>query len=190
MEILTQIELGCGGKFVNLSNYSTQSSMIEAGSIVKNLIPGEPVVITKIQQLGSSISLSYTGINSQKSSSKVIKAAQMDKLEVVTEEGSFNFKGDPEKFVLFAEAERINSAYQFERAKRIEALTPIFPKFLTLFALCDCPYSFQKSTCRNAVGIDEKDQLSFRQVLRCKGDYLLCKTAVINPGSEANPVIS
>ena len=70
--------------------------MVQIGSIVNNLIPGEPVVITKIQQLGSSFSISYTGINSQKSSSKVIKAAQMDKLEVVTEEGSFNFKGDPE----------------------------------------------------------------------------------------------
>ena len=88
--------------------------MIVVGSIVNNLIPSEPVVITKIQPLGNSISISYTGVNSQKSSSKVIKAAQMDKLEVVTEEGSFNFKGDPEKFVLFAEAERINSAYQFD----------------------------------------------------------------------------
>ena len=88
--------------------------MVQIGSIVNNLIPGEPVVITKIQQLGSSFSISYTGINSQKSSSKVIKAAQLDKLEIVTEEGSFNFKGDPEKFVLFAEAERINSAYQFD----------------------------------------------------------------------------
>ncbi len=28
--------------------------------------------------------------------------------------GQFNFKGNPEKFVLFAEAERINSAYQFD----------------------------------------------------------------------------
>ena len=70
--------------------------MIEVGSIVKNLIPGESVVINKIQQLGSSISLSYTGVNTKKSSSKVIKTAQMDKLEILTEEGKFNFKGDPE----------------------------------------------------------------------------------------------
>ena len=92
----------------------SKQSVIEVGSIVKNLIPGESVVITKIQQLGSSISLSYTGVNTKKSSSKVIKTAQLDKLEILTEEGKFNFKGDPEKFVLFAEAERINSAYQFD----------------------------------------------------------------------------
>lgn len=88
--------------------------MIDVGSIVKNLISGESVIINKIQKLGSSYSISYTGINTQKSSSKVIKADQLDKLEVLTEEGKFNFKGDPEKFVLFAEAERINSAYQFD----------------------------------------------------------------------------
>ena len=88
--------------------------MVQIGSIVNNLIPGEPVVITKIQQLGRSISLEYKGINSQRASSKVIKADQLENLDVVTEEGKFNFKGDPEKFVLFAEAERINSAYQFD----------------------------------------------------------------------------
>ena len=32
----------------------------------------------------------------------------------MTSDGEFNFKGDPGKFVLFAEAERINSAYQFD----------------------------------------------------------------------------
>lgn len=78
--------------------------MIEVGSIVKNLIPGESVVITKIQQLGSSISLSYTGVNTKKSSSKVIKATQMDKLEILTEEGKFNFKGDPENSSCLPEA--------------------------------------------------------------------------------------
>ncbi|MEI6141141.1 MAG: DEAD/DEAH box helicase [Mariniphaga sp.] len=37
-----------------------------------------------------------------------------EQLEVLTQEGSFNFKGDPVRFALFAEAERINSAYQFD----------------------------------------------------------------------------
>ena len=58
--------------------------MVQIGSIVNNLIPGEPVVITKIQQLGRSISLEYKGINSQRASSKVIKADQLEKLDVVT----------------------------------------------------------------------------------------------------------
>ena len=88
--------------------------MIGVGSIVKGLIPGESVIINKIQPLGSSYSISYTGVNTKKSSSKVIKGEQLDNLEVLTEEGRFNFKGDPEKFVLFAEAERIYSAYQFD----------------------------------------------------------------------------
>lgn len=88
--------------------------MIEVGNIVKNLIPSEAVKITKVKKLGSSFSLSFTGINSQKSSSKILTASQIDTLEILTDEGEFNFKGDPEKFVLFAEAERINSAYQFD----------------------------------------------------------------------------
>ena len=88
--------------------------MIEVGNIVKNLLPTESVVINKIKQLGLSYSLSFTGVNSNKQSSKVITASQMEQLEVISNEGQFNFKGDPEKFVLFAEAERINSAYQFD----------------------------------------------------------------------------
>ena len=96
----------CGARYFSL--------LFQIGSIIKNLIPGESVVVNKIQQLGTSYSISYTGVNTRKSSSKVIKSDQMDKLEILTEEGKFNFRGDPEKFVLFAEAERINSAYQFD----------------------------------------------------------------------------
>ena len=67
-----------------------------------------------MQDLGSMISLSYTGINSNISSNKIITRAAFEKLEVLTEQGVFNFTGDPKKFGLFAEAERINSAYQFD----------------------------------------------------------------------------
>lgn len=88
--------------------------MIEVGSIVKNLVPSESVVVTKVTPLGSSFAIAYTGVNTNKHSTKVLKAEQIDSLEVITSEGIFNFKGDPEKFVLFAEAERINSAYQFD----------------------------------------------------------------------------
>lgn len=35
-------------------------------------------------------------------------------MQVVTSNGVFNFSGNPDKFILFAEAERINSAYQFD----------------------------------------------------------------------------
>ena len=60
------------------------------------------------------ISVSYTGVNTNISSNKVLTRAAVEKLEVVTEQGVFNFTGDPKKFLLFAEAERINSAYQFD----------------------------------------------------------------------------
>jgi len=88
--------------------------MVEKGQIVKNLIPTEPVTINKVQKLGSMVSLSFTGVNTNRANTKVISLVDYENLEVLTEEGSFNFKGDPVKFALFAEAERINSAYQFD----------------------------------------------------------------------------
>ena len=87
---------------------------IQSGQIVKNLIPSEPVTINQIQPLGNMVSIKFTGINTNRSSSKVIGKSDFDKLEVLSNEGSFNFSGDPTRFALFAEAERINSAYQFD----------------------------------------------------------------------------
>ncbi len=87
---------------------------IEIGQIVKNLIPTEPVTVNQIQPLGTMVSLKFTGINTNRANSKVISKAEFDALEVLTQEGTFNFKGDPKRFALFAEAERINSAYQFD----------------------------------------------------------------------------
>jgi len=84
------------------------------GQVVKNLIPSEPVIINQVQPLGNMVSLRYTGVNTQKSNTKVISKTEFDSLEVLTEEGTFNFQGDPARFALFAEAERINSAYQFD----------------------------------------------------------------------------
>lgn len=88
--------------------------MVEKGQIIKNLIPSEPVIINKVQNLGSMVSLTFTGVNTNRASNKIISLTEFDQLEVLTEEGSFNFTGDPVKFALFAEAERINSAYQFD----------------------------------------------------------------------------
>ena len=88
--------------------------MIKEGDIVKNLIPTESVVIDKIRKLGAKFSLNFTGINTNKRDSRILDEQQIEALEVQTAEGEFNFKGDPEKFVLYAEAERINSAYQFD----------------------------------------------------------------------------
>lgn len=88
--------------------------MIEVGNIVKNINPSEAVKITSVKKLGNSFSLSYIGINSNKLGSKIFKESQIESLEVLTDTGKFNFKGDPEKFILFSEAERISSAYQFD----------------------------------------------------------------------------
>lgn len=87
---------------------------IQPGQIIKNLIPGEPVTVNKVQKLGASVSIAYTGVNTNKANTKVISNNEFSGLEVLTEEGSFNFTGDPTRFSLFAEAERINSAYQFD----------------------------------------------------------------------------
>ena len=87
---------------------------VSVGQIIKNLIPSEPVSIVQIQQLGLMVSIKYTGINTSKTSSKVISLEEFEKLDVLSQEGTFNFKGDPTRFGLFAEAERINSAYQFD----------------------------------------------------------------------------
>jgi SNF2 family DNA or RNA helicase len=87
---------------------------LQAGSIVKNLIPSEAVTINQIQPLGSMVSLKYTGVNTNRANTKVITKKQYESLEVLSSEGTFNFSGDPVRFSLFAEAERINSAYQFD----------------------------------------------------------------------------
>ena len=87
---------------------------IEPNQIVKNLIPSEPVTINKVQKLGTSVSISFTGVNTKLANTKVITSNEFEALEILTDEGTFNFTGDPVKFALFAEAERINSAYQFD----------------------------------------------------------------------------
>ena len=88
--------------------------MIEVGNIIKNLSPHEAVIISKIKKLGTKYAIDYTGVNTNKNRSIILTASQIDNLEVITNEGEFNFKGDPEKFVLYAESERIRSAYQFD----------------------------------------------------------------------------
>ncbi|MCB9047414.1 MAG: DUF3883 domain-containing protein [Chitinophagales bacterium] len=88
--------------------------MIQPGQIIKNLIPSEPVVVTRVQPLGNSISISFTGVNSNRANSKVIRESEISTLIILADEGNFNFSGDPVKFSLFAEAERINTAYQFD----------------------------------------------------------------------------
>ncbi|MCP4148664.1 MAG: DEAD/DEAH box helicase family protein, partial [bacterium] len=86
----------------------------EAGKIVRNLVADEPVKIIKVQPLGSKVSITYSGINTKIESQRVIDRDTYNSLDVLTDEGTFNFKGNPKQFLLYAEAERIHSAYQFD----------------------------------------------------------------------------
>jgi hypothetical protein len=65
--------------------------MIEIGQIVKNLIPTEAVTINQIQMLGSMVSVKFTGVNSNRVNTKVLSTHEFEHLEVLTQEGSFNF---------------------------------------------------------------------------------------------------
>jgi superfamily II DNA or RNA helicase len=87
---------------------------LSTGQIIKNLVPSEPVRINRISRLGSMTSIHYSGINTNISNNKMLSNEMLDKLEIITEEGMFDFSGDPDRFKLFAEAERINSAFQFD----------------------------------------------------------------------------
>jgi len=84
------------------------------GQIIRNITPHEPVRLTKVSAMGNMTALHYTGINSNISNNRLVPQDELEKLEVISEEGIFNFGGDPEKFKLYAEAERIFSAYQFD----------------------------------------------------------------------------
>ena len=89
---------------------------IHSGQIIKNLISTESVVINKIQALGTMVSITFTGINSSRQNSKVISVAEFEKLEVLTQEGNFNFNGvnlNRYKVLGFSEAELKKFANEF-----------------------------------------------------------------------------
>jgi superfamily II DNA or RNA helicase len=86
---------------------------ITPGQIVKNLETA-PVVINKVHELGDMYSITYTGINTKRVHERVIDREQYETLEIVTQDGEFNFQGEPTHFLLFSEAERIYSAYMFD----------------------------------------------------------------------------
>ena len=83
-------------------------------SIVKNLIKTEPVEITSIQDYGTDLAIEYVGVNSKRNGDKIISKDEISNLELISIKGSFDFSGDPEKFTLYTEAERIKSAFQFD----------------------------------------------------------------------------
>jgi superfamily II DNA or RNA helicase len=84
------------------------------GKIVHGLEQRESVAVIDVKTLGSKLSVTYTGNSSGRRKNKVLSQDDFEVLEVVTQEGQFNFQGNPEQFKLFVEAERIHTAYQFD----------------------------------------------------------------------------
>ena len=84
------------------------------GNIVKNIIATEPVEITSIQDFGADVSIEYTGVNTKQNGDIILSKDELDRLKLISQKGSFDFSGDPAKFTLFTEAERIKSAFQFD----------------------------------------------------------------------------
>ena len=60
------------------------------------------------------IALTFSGVSSGRIGNKVLTSEEAGRLQILIEEGTYDFLGDPFKFNLFAEAERIHSAYQFD----------------------------------------------------------------------------
>src|SRR5690625_1731648 len=87
---------------------------LKAGQIVKNLVDTEPVEIRSILDFGEDLSIEYTGMNTQQNGGVIKAKSELKNLEFVSNKGSFDFSGDPEKFTLYTEAERIRSAFQFD----------------------------------------------------------------------------
>lgn len=89
--------------------------MVKAGDIVSGVLSDELVEILSIESVGNDYcAVSFLGLVSKRNNSRVFSKHKIDNLKIVTQKGEFTFKGDPEKFKLYAEAERIRSAYLFD----------------------------------------------------------------------------
>ena len=87
---------------------------LKDGSLVKGLLEGEIARIEESKKIGISNSVRFTGVQSNKQDTRLLSDSDLQRLEIIGEEGTFSFTGDPEKFLLYAEAARIRSAYLFD----------------------------------------------------------------------------
>ena len=88
--------------------------MIKEKDIVEGLVPTEAVVINSVKQLGSKFSIAYSGYTTKSTDTVIKSRKEIEQLKVISAKDTFNFTGDAIEFKLFAEAERINTAYQFD----------------------------------------------------------------------------
>ena len=87
---------------------------LQIGTLIKGLMDSEIARIDAFKTHGKMISIRFTGLQSNVQDSRILSESDLLKLEILGQEGEFTFLGDPEKFLLFAEAERIRSSYLFD----------------------------------------------------------------------------
>lgn len=87
---------------------------LERGNIVKGILEHQLVRIDEVKILGENVSLRYIDLQTNKQDARIFKINEIQKFEILGDEGVFTFGGDPDKFLLYAEAERIRSAYLFD----------------------------------------------------------------------------
>lgn len=91
------------------------SKVVKVDDIVSDLEPNENAQITAIRPIGSTyVSVQYIKLSTKQSSSKVLPNSDFEKLTSIAQHGTYTFTGNGQAFKLYAEAERINSAYQFD----------------------------------------------------------------------------
>ena len=83
-----------------------------------------------------------------------------------------------------------DAADKSERPEGIEALAVIGSELPAFLLLRDLPDRGQEEAFGRTVGEDIEHILILRQMLLCVGQELFGDTAVIDPRSEADPVIS
>ena len=88
----------------------------KSGDIVKGLCPNELSRIISVQDYGegSFTEIEYITQKSKKSQSLLLDPGQLEQLELVKSHDDQGFNGQPEHFKLYCEAERIQSAFQFD----------------------------------------------------------------------------
>jgi superfamily II DNA or RNA helicase len=90
-----------------------QSNGIMPGDIVSGLDPSELVEIRKLTPFGSKTLIEAITLETRREIRRPVTSNEMSQLTKVRSEG-YAFDGDPETFLLGAEAERIRIAHQFD----------------------------------------------------------------------------
>lgn len=89
-----------------------QIDSIQPNTILKSSFFPEPVQVITVIPMGESIKLIGKGLQSQKVYEPILNPQQLTKLQIISEQESFN--GDPLKFRLGVEAQRWGLAHEYD----------------------------------------------------------------------------